>query len=176
MSDKVRFALVLIATWGFILAVIAAGALLVGVDLAEPQREALASLLRERAASIAVVALLLLFPLALLVQALLRRSISGPRQLAEDARIMLVANPAHRAAARGPAETRALAAAFNAFADAHVERNRDIEQQVREANESIAQERNRLAALMSELAQSVVMCNIEGRILLYIARAMQLLR
>jgi DNA polymerase-3 subunit epsilon len=176
MSDKVRFALVLIATWGFILAVIAAGALLVGVDLAEPQREALASLLRERAASIAVVALLLLFPLALVVQALLRRYVSGPRQLAEDARIMLVANPAHRAAARGSAGTRALAAAFNAFADAHAERNRDIEQQVREANESIAQERNRLAALMSELAQSVVMCNIEGRILLYNARAMQLLR
>jgi DNA polymerase-3 subunit epsilon len=176
MSDKVRFALVLIATWGFILAVIAAGALLVGVDLAEPQREALASLLRERAASIAVVALLLLFPLALVVQALLRRYVSGPRQLAEDARIMLVANPAHRAAARGSAGTRALAAAFNAFADVHAERKRDIEQQVREANESIAQERNRLAALMSELAQSVVMCNIEGRILLYNARAMQLLR
>ena len=74
------------------------------------------------------------------------------------------------------AETRALAAAFNAFADAHAERKRDIEQQVREANERIAQERNRLAALMSELAQSVVMCNIEGRILLYNARAMQLLR
>ncbi len=176
MSDKVRFALVLIATWGFILAVIAAGALLVGVDLAEPQREALASLLRERAASIAVVALLLLLPLALLVQALLRRYVSGPRRLAEDARIMLVANPAHRAAARGSAEIRALAAAFNAFADAHAERKRDIEEQVREANESIAQERNRLAALMSELAQSVIMCNVEGRILLYNARAMQLLR
>ncbi len=29
---------------------------------------------------------------------------------------------------------------------------------------------------MSELAQSVVMCNVEGRILLYNARAMQLLR
>ena len=40
----------------------------------------------------------------------------------------------------------------------------------------IEQERNRLAALMSELAQSVIVCNIEGRILLYNARAMQLLR
>ncbi len=47
---------------------------------------------------------------------------------------------------------------------------------MREANERIEQERNRLAALMSELAQSVIMCNIEGRILLYNARAMQLLR
>ncbi len=47
---------------------------------------------------------------------------------------------------------------------------------MREANERIEQERNRLAALMSELAQSVIMCNVEGRILLYNARAMQLLR
>jgi DNA polymerase III subunit epsilon len=40
----------------------------------------------------------------------------------------------------------------------------------------IEQERKRLAALMSELAQSVIVCNVEGRILLYNARAMQLLR
>ena len=51
----------------------------------------------------------------------------------------------------------------------------DVARRVREANARIEQERNRLAALMSELAQSVVMCNVEGRILLYNARAMQLL-
>ncbi len=47
---------------------------------------------------------------------------------------------------------------------------------MREANAGLEQERNRLAALMSELAQSVVVCNVEGRILLYNARAMQFLR
>jgi DNA polymerase-3 subunit epsilon len=40
----------------------------------------------------------------------------------------------------------------------------------------IEEERNRLAALMSELAQSVVVCNVEGRVLLYNARADRLLR
>ncbi|MDO8377157.1 MAG: exonuclease domain-containing protein, partial [Aquabacterium sp.] len=35
----------------------------------------------------------------------------------------------------------------------------------------VAQERNRLAALMSELTQSVVVCNLDGRILLYNNRA-----
>ena len=89
---------------------------------------------------------------------------------------MLAANPAHRAPLRGAAEIRRLAESFNAFADANEALQRDVDQRVREANERIEQERNRLAALMSELAQSVIMCNVEGRILLYNARAMQLLR
>jgi DNA polymerase-3 subunit epsilon len=39
----------------------------------------------------------------------------------------------------------------------------------------LAEEKNRLAALMSELALSVLVCNVEGRILLYNARARQML-
>jgi hypothetical protein len=88
----------------------------------------------------------------------------------------MTANPSHRATPRGSAEVRRLAEGFNAFADAHETLKEDVERRVREANARIEQERNRLAALMSELAQSVVMCNVEGRILLYNARAMQLLR
>ena len=176
MSEKVRFALVLAAAWGFVLAAIGTAVLLVAADLSEPQLALLESVVRDRLASVVVAAILLLVPLAFIVQTLLRRYVTAPRQLAEDARIMLVANPGHRAPARGAAEIRALATAFNGFAVAHAALKHDVEKQVRDANERIGQERNRLAALMSELAQSVVMCNVEGRILLYNARAMQLLR
>ena len=44
-------------------------------------------------------------------------------------------------------------------------------QQVAEASRDVEQERSRLAALMSELTQSVVVCNLDGRILLYNNRA-----
>ena len=40
-----------------------------------------------------------------------------------------------------------------------------------EASRGVEQERNRLAALMSELTQSVLVCNLDGRILLYNSRA-----
>lgn len=176
MRDKARFALILTTTWAFVLAALGAAALLVAMDLPAPQRDFLESVLRERLVSILVAALLLLVPLALVVQELLRRYVTAPRQLAQDARIVLVANPAHRAPARGSREMRALAATFNEFADAHVALRQDVEKQVSAANERIMQERNRLAALMSELAQCVILCNAEGRILLYNARAMQLLR
>ena len=44
-------------------------------------------------------------------------------------------------------------------------------QQVDEASRNVEQERSRLAALMAELTQSVVVCNLDGRILLYNSRA-----
>jgi signal transduction histidine kinase len=46
-----------------------------------------------------------------------------------------------------------------------------VESRIREARLSVEEERNRLAALMSELNQSVVVCNLDGRILLYNNRA-----
>ncbi|MEP7275390.1 MAG: exonuclease domain-containing protein, partial [Betaproteobacteria bacterium] len=45
------------------------------------------------------------------------------------------------------------------------------EQHVREASHEVERQRSRLAALMSELTQSVVVCNLDGRILLYNNRA-----
>ncbi len=89
---------------------------------------------------------------------------------------MLSANPAHRAPRIGAAEIRQLAASINGFADAHEALRKDVERRVRDANARLEQEKNRLAALMSELAQSVIVCNVEGRVLLYNARAMQLLK
>jgi DNA polymerase-3 subunit epsilon len=47
----------------------------------------------------------------------------------------------------------------------------DRDAQVREASRRVEQERSRLAALMAELTQSVVVCNLDGRILLYNSRA-----
>ena len=176
MSNKVRFYLALAVAWGFVLLALAGTALLVGVDLDAAERDQAVAILRDRAAHVVVAALLLLAPLYLVLRVLFRRYVSAPRRLAEDARVMLTANPAHRAALSGSDETRRLAAAFNAFAAAHAKLTEDVEARVREANARIEAERNRLAALMSELAQSVVVCNSDGRILLYNARAMQLLR
>ncbi|MDZ4176541.1 MAG: exonuclease domain-containing protein [Hydrogenophaga sp.] len=72
---------------------------------------------------------------------------------------------------RGAAENRALADVISGFAEQRARLRADITQQVREASRSVEQERSRLAALMSELTQSVVVCNLDGRILLYNNRA-----
>ncbi|MEW6691155.1 MAG: exonuclease domain-containing protein, partial [Pseudomonadota bacterium] len=71
----------------------------------------------------------------------------------------------------GGAEVRELAEVINRLARQRGELRADMAAQVREASRSVEQERNRLAALMAELTQSVVVCNLDGRILLYNSRA-----
>ena len=93
MSDRIRIALALVAAWGLVLAAIGATLLLVGADLSEQERALVLPVLRERAASVIVVSLLLLVPLVFILKALFRRYVAAPRQLAEDARIMQTANP-----------------------------------------------------------------------------------
>jgi DNA polymerase-3 subunit epsilon len=176
MSDRARIALALFAAWGLVVAAIAAILLIVGADVADYQRAVLLNVVEERVASIVLVSLLLIAPLVVILRMLFARYVAAPRRVAEDMRIMMNANPSHRAVPNGSAEVKRLAAAVNAFADAHEALKEDVERRVREANARSEQEKNRLAALMSELAQSVVVCNVEGRILLYNARAMQLLR
>jgi len=176
MSDNGRKVVALVATWSLLLSAIAAMVLLAGADMDEQERTLVATVLQKRAVSIVIVSLLLIAPLWFVLQALFRRYIQAPRELAEDVRVMLSANPAHRARLRGSAEIKRLAGAVNGFAGAHETLKQDVERRVLEANSRIEEERNRLAALMSELAQSVIMCNIEGRILLYNVRAMRLLK
>ncbi len=175
MRDRARIALAVLAAWGFVVSAIVATVAFVAADLT-PQERAQMLPLQQHAAGAIVMALFLIFPIALVVRMLFRRYVSAPRKLAEDARIMMTANPAHRAPPRGAGEIRRLSESLNDFADAHEALRKDVEKRVRDANMHLEQERNRLAALMSELAQSVVVCNVEGRILLYNARAMQFLR
>jgi hypothetical protein len=166
VSDRIRFGLALLAAWGLVLAAIAATALLVGADLSAEEREPLVQILQDRAPHVILISLLLLVPLVFILQVLFRRYIAAPRKLSEDVRIMLTANPAHRAPLRGSAELQRLAADLNSVAAAREDLQHDVEKRVREANARIEEEKNRLAALMSELAQSVLMCNVEGRIAL----------
>jgi len=172
----VRFWLTVAAAWGVVLAAVVTTFLLLGADLSEAERAALVDLAQDRAPGLAVAAILFLVPIGIGLHALFGRYVTAARQLASDAEIMMTANPSHRALPRGSAELRTLADGLNAFADVRESLARDVKLRVSEANARIEEERRRLAALMSELAQSVVMCNIEGRILLYNARAAQLLR
>ncbi|MEY5028857.1 MAG: hypothetical protein RLZ63_1172 [Pseudomonadota bacterium] len=64
-----------------------------------------------------------------------------------------------------------LADAINELARSRDAARSDVQHQVQEISADVRKERNRLAALMAELAQSVVVCNLDGRILLYNNRA-----
>ena len=109
----------------------------------------------------------------LVVRNFYRRYVRGLLQMAENQQLMLEANRDFRVAETGPPEVRAVARTTNALADQRDSLLGDIEAQIQRANRSVEEEKNRLGALMAELTQSVVVCNLDGRILLYNSRARQ---
>jgi len=104
------------------------------------------------------------------------RSLRAAARLAEDARTLLAADVQREVDTDGAAEVKALADVVNQFAAQRGALRADVAEQVRAASLNVEQERNRLAALMAELTQSVVVCNLDGRILLYNRRARLQLR
>lgn len=92
-------------------------------------------------------------------------------ELAEQTRTLVNATEPLQLPAHPAAERQALIAAVNALAAQRDALRGDVAAQVAQASASVRQERNRLAALMAELTQSVVVCNRDGRILLYNNRA-----
>jgi DNA polymerase III subunit epsilon len=144
-------------------------------DLQAQERLALADMLGSRLPLLLMLALVPLFVIGGLLQLVLAAYPGPAVKLAEEIRLIYSVHPGHRLAPTGGAEMRQLGAAVNELAEAHGALHQEVQARIEEANAHLAQEKNRLAALMSELVQSVLVCNNEGRILLYNARASRLL-
>ena len=106
-----------------------------------------------------------------LLRALFKQYVQGLMAMAETLRLMLGANRNFRVTPEGPPEVQELARAANDLAQQRDALLNDVAAQISEASASVEAEKNRLAALMSELALGVVVCNLDGRILLYNNRA-----
>ncbi len=105
------------------------------------------------------------------VPSLFERWIVAPARLLEHVRILLSTNSRPSWPASAPAGLSELAASVDQLATQRDQLKSEMTRQVLAASFGIEQERNRLAVLMGELQQSVVVCNLDGRILLYNNRA-----
>ncbi|HSC01446.1 MAG TPA: exonuclease domain-containing protein, partial [Burkholderiaceae bacterium] len=171
MKLPLRLALALLALCTTVLAAVLAVAVAMWADFDAAERAAASALLQTR--DVALVALLLLVAAAtaIVFAPTLRRLFGGPARLAEEARILLDAHRAHRVRPGGDADLGSIARTLNTLADQRDALAGDVQRQVRESQATLEEERNRLAALVSELAQGIVACNLDGRILLYNNRA-----
>jgi DNA polymerase III subunit epsilon len=145
-------------------------------DLDPSDRAALAAILTPPR-----IGLLVLFALALAAAVgflgyRLFAATAGPaRRLAEEIRLIARGNPSHRVVPAGAAELQAVAGAVNELAEIRAALAADVAATVADAKARVEGERARLAALIAELDQSVLVCNREGRILLYNAAAQRIL-
>lgn len=140
--------------------------------LSASERDAVAAKAGEGVPVIVMTSLVALALAAVGLLRLKRHFVDAPARLAEHARVALATGVDRELEAGGSAETRALAQTINALVRERARLRADIDIKVAEASRDIDAERARLAALMSELSQSVVVCNLDGRVILYNHRAL----
>lgn len=144
---------------------------IMGSTLDEAERHLLAGIVVSRGTLVAMMGVVLLGALAFAVRALVDHFIEPAAQLAEEGMVLVRTDVARVLPAQGSAENRALTEVINQLVVQRTRLRQDMDARVLEASRDIAQEKGRLAALMAELTQSVVVCNLDGRILLYNQRA-----
>jgi DNA polymerase-3 subunit epsilon len=124
-----------------------------------------------RAGLIVLLWLVTLYPISLALKAVIERHWTGPDRLLEQARAVVDRNHRLDAEAFSHPPLSGLATVINQLVEQRQALEQDMDSRVRTLTRRSELEKSRLAALMNELDKSVVVCNLEGRILLYNPRA-----
>ena len=142
-----------------------------------PEEKAFMSGLIDKMIPFQVLGTLILFGIiGGLVSMLFRYYIIPTLRLGEQTRLITVVNPGYRIQPDGAQELQQLARIINQSAEAFENLQSQVDEQIRKAKQELKDERNRLAALMSDLPQGVLVCNAAGQILLYNSQAQKLLQ
>lgn len=171
MRSGTRLAVAIVAAAALFVAFVGTCAILFWNDLSEPERQVFLPLLAPRTGLLVAMVALGGAVVAMIIKSLYETYDVMPARLAEEARLIVSTEPARRMDPDGPAGVRQLIEVVNRLAECRETLQLDVQAQIREGRRSVEEEKNRLAALMSELTQSVVVCNLDGRILLYNNRA-----
>ncbi|MGV6873403.1 exonuclease domain-containing protein [Pseudochelatococcus sp. B33] len=97
--------------------------------------------------------------------------IAGPARLADATRVLAGDPLAPALPAQENATLGTLTEAINALAGRNRALRHEMDERIAAASRAVAYQRDQLAALMAELEQGVIVCNLEGRILFYNQRS-----
>ena len=89
------------------------------------------------------------------------------KRISAEAGVIYDSNPSHRIKVKGSRDIIRMAGIINDFADMFENLNKTITQQILSARKETEKERNLLAAIMGELPQGIIICNKNGRIILF---------
>ena len=155
--------------------VVAGTAWLCWSALPADQQTLLATALAPHTGVLLVATAVLVLAPALVLMAMASVHVAPMRAMAEEIQVIAVSNAKHRLAVEGPAERRAIATNVNLLGERYQALQEDVAQRIRDANAAVEIERNTFATLVSKLTQGILVCNRDGRILLYNQRAQRLL-
>jgi DNA polymerase III subunit epsilon len=149
---------------------VAAGAIIVG-SLEEPARSAWWQQIEPLLPPVLLAWMGLSLAAGFLAHGAWQRYAAPMGRLAEEVQALHAGDVNRALPVSGSTAAKALSTAVNALVNQRTTMRAEFDAKVQEAAHNVSEERERLAALMSELTQSVVVCNLDGRILLYNNRA-----
>jgi DNA polymerase III subunit epsilon len=144
-------------------------------QLTSDQLNVITQLLWQFIGPVVIITLLLLAVCIWTVEAVFRNYVRPIRKMAEKVALINTTNPSYRIPSEGAGEIRRLCDHINDAAQRHETLAKHVEAKIQLAKSESEQEKNTLAAIVAELPEGVLICNAEGRILLYNNRARQLL-
>ena len=174
MNTKTRYWLIYILTTIIVLLVVFGVFLLFWSDLT-PDEKAFAYHLAPKLTIYAItgmVANLLLF--SSLLRYVFKSYIDPVVKLSEETQLISNANAKYRIVPSGGPEVMELTRAINDLAAKHIALSSDVQQIVQYSKKGLDEEKRRLEALMAQIPEGVVVCNVDGRILLYNHRAQEI--
>jgi len=104
-----------------------------------------------------------------------RNYVSPIEELTDETRLIAVANSKYRIQPKGAMETENLTQVINELADSYLSLKLDVRSIIEQSKSEQDDEKKRMEALMSQIPQGVVVCNFDGRILLYNQKANEIL-
>jgi DNA polymerase-3 subunit epsilon len=105
--------------------------------------------------------------LGLAMSVMIHRYVRPLRKLAEETNLITSVNPSHRIDIKGGKEVLRLAQVIKEKAESFEELQKDVRRRIELTTKQSEEEKNILAAIVSELPEGILICNAEGQILLY---------
>ena len=136
-------------------------------QLAPEEKSLLLSIIKQNFLYIFSAAFLILAGLGFALDGIFHVYIIPTSKLVEETTLITSVNPSHRITIEGSSNIMRLAQIINEGADRYEELQKNVEQRIDLAKAKAEEEKNILAAFMSELPEGALICNAEGRILFY---------
>ncbi len=158
------------------LIIIAAGfAVWIKFQLTAAEWDFITRLLGTHIGPLLILVLLLLVVCIWSLESVFRNFIRPVPKITEKVNLINSSNPSYRLAAAGGSDIRRLCERINEVAQRYQSLSEHVEERVQRAKADLEQEKNTLAAIVTSLAEGILICNLDGRILLYNNRAKSLL-
>jgi len=172
MMRKFKFWIALLGLYGVLGGIVGLLYATTWADLGGADRQAILQHFgNQRIGAAQFVLLIALVVLGALFYGLYRHYVSATANLRQRLLFRIGGSKSSRLRPAGFAELCELTEAINQLTEQRDALRFDVAAKIDEAKAMVDEERRRLATLLAELAQSVIVCNLDGRILLYNNRA-----